>query len=118
MILYLLKSIPYYNSIKQEYTNILTINKPASGPLSSITTRIRVNKLSPFEVNTSICSSPDCVFAITKLNGCNELMCIDEIPDLFEFLLNNGYSIDSNITKIIQKTNAIRNGEIICMIQY
>ena len=53
MKLYLLKSIPYYNSIYQEYTNILVINKDPDGPLKGITKRIRLNKLSPFETNTN-----------------------------------------------------------------
>lgn len=123
MILFLLKSMPYYNSIKQEYTNILTINKDATGgPLSSITKRIRLNKLSPFESNTNLCRRPDCVIAITKLCGsngcCNELMCIDELPELFEFLLNNGYTIDNSVTKVLQKTGVRMDGEIICMIKY
>ena len=50
MKLYLLKSIPYYNSIYQEYTNILVINKDPDGPLKGITKRVRLNKLSPFEL--------------------------------------------------------------------
>jgi len=123
MILFLLKSMPYYNSIKQEYTNILTINKDATGgPLSSITKRIRLNKLSPFESNTNLCRRPDCVIAITKLCGssacCNELMCVDELPELFEFLLNNGYTIDNSVTKVLQKTTVRMDGELICTIKY
>lgn len=121
--LFLLKSIPYYNPIKQEYTNILTLNKDASGgPLSSITKRIRLNRLSPFESNTNVCRRPDCVIAITKISensGCsNELMCIDELPDLFEFLLTNGYTIENSITKVLQKSSVKMDGDLICMIKY
>ena len=32
MRLYSLESIPYYNSIQQEYTNIITVNKSPEGP--------------------------------------------------------------------------------------
>ena len=45
-------------------------------------------------------------------------MCIDQLPLLFEFLMNNGYTIDTSITKIFQKSNVKMNGNLICMIQY
>ena len=45
-------------------------------------------------------------------------MCIDQLPDLFDFLLNNGYKIDTSVTKILQRTRVKMNGELICMIQY
>ena len=118
MKLYLLKSIPYYNSIKQEYTNILTINKEADGPLKSITKRVRLNKLSPFESNTNLCRTSDCVIAITQINNPSELMCVNELPELFEYVINNGYSIDNGVTKILQKSGVKSDGEIICMLQY
>ena len=43
MILYSLKSIPYYDSIVQEYTNILILNQSATGPLQQITKRVTLN---------------------------------------------------------------------------
>ena len=76
MKLYLLKSIPYYNSIYQEYTNILVINKDPDGPLKGITKRIRLNKLSPFETNTNLCRQSDCTLAITKINNTSELRTV------------------------------------------
>jgi hypothetical protein len=118
MILYSLQSIPYYNSIVQEYTNILVLNKSASGPLEKITKRISRNKLSPFESNTNICRKPACVIAITQIDNKNELMCIDQLPELFEYLMNNGYTIDTSITKVFQKSNVKMDGDLICMIQY
>lgn len=118
MKLYLLKSIPYYDSIKQEYNNILTINKEADGPLKSITKRVRLNKLSPFESNTNLCRTSDCVIAVTKINNPSELMCVNELPELFEYVVNNGYSIDNSITKILQKSGVKTDGETICMLQY
>jgi hypothetical protein len=115
---YSLQSMPFYNSVRQEYTNILTINKPATGPLKTITKQIRLNKLSPFETNNNICPKPTCVMGITQLDNRCELMCIDDLPNLFEFLINNGYTIDNSVTKILQKSNVKTNGNLICMIQY
>jgi hypothetical protein len=117
MKLYLLKSIPYYNSIYQEYTNILVINKDPEGPLKEMTKKIRLNKLSPFTTKSNICGQCDCVIALKDLNSC-ELMCVDELPNLFEYLLNNGYVIDTSVTKILQKTSVKPDGNMICMLQY
>jgi len=118
MILYSLEIIPYYDSILQEYTNILTINKPPTGPLNTITKTVRLNKLSPFETHNNICPKPSCVIGINQINNPHKLMCIDDLPNLFEFLINNGYSIDNSVTKVLQKSNIKMNGNLICMIQY
>ena len=120
--LYSLQSMPYYDSVRQEYGNISTINKVPDGPLKSITKQVRLNKLSPFETRNNLCPRPSCVVGITQINNSCELMCIDMLPELFEFLINNGYTIDSSITKILQKSNvntqANMGGSLICMIQY
>jgi len=84
-LLYSLESIPYYNSIQQEYTNILTLNKSPDGPLKSITKTVRMNKLSPFETYNNICPKPSCVIGITQINNPSHLMCIDDLPNLLEF---------------------------------
>lgn len=118
MFLYSLQSIPYYDSINQAYTNILILNQVANGPLQQITKKVILNKLTPFESNMNICPKSNCIIAITQLNNKTQLMCIDQLPELFEFLINNGYTIDTNITKILQKTNVKMTGNLICMIQY
>jgi hypothetical protein len=101
---------------------MLTINKVPDGPLKSITKQVRLNKLSPFETRNNLCPRPSCVVGITQINNSCELMCIDMLPELFEFLINNGYTIDSSITKILQKSNvntqSNMGGSLICMIQY
>jgi len=118
MLIYSLSSIPYYDSINQEYRNILMLNKMPSGPLVSIVKNVTLNKLSPFDVNTNTCPRPKCVIGITNINNSQELMCIDGLPNLFEYLMNNGYTIDTSITKILQKAKVKMWGELICAIQY
>ena len=118
MLIYSLSSIPYYDSIKQEYRNILMLNKMPTGPLASIVKNVTLNKLSPFDVTSNTCPRPNCVIGIKKINDCNELMCIDDLPNLFEYLMNNGYTIDTSITKVLQKTKVKMWGELICAIQY
>jgi hypothetical protein len=89
-----------------------------TGPLTAIAKNVTFNKLSPFDVNSNTCPRPNCVIGITKINDYNELMCIDDLPNLFEYLMNNGYTIDTSITKVLQKTNVKMWGELICAIQY
>ena len=118
MQIYSLSSIPYYNSIIQEYSNILILNKMPEGPLKNNCKQIRQNKLSPFEANTNVCRRRDCVIAITDQENSCGFLCVDDLPNLFEFLINNGYTIDQSITKVFQKTNVKMDGELICIIKY
>lgn len=68
------------------------------------------------------CPQKSCIFAITKINDCgynsnnNELLCVDEIPELFDFLLNNNYTIDTSITKIMNNSHVKPYGDLICYI--
>jgi hypothetical protein len=127
MLIYSLSSIPYYNPFVQEYRNILILNKIPEGPLKDLCIPIRPNKLSVFESNTTFYRKSNCVIAL-KNNKNNRgfelsinnrgLLCIDELPNLFEFLINNGYTVDQSITKVFQKTNVKMNGEFICIIKY
>jgi hypothetical protein len=54
--------------------------------------------------------------------SCSDLMTVDEVPDLFSFLLSNGYSVDTSITKMMNqssiryKTN--NSNELIALITY
>jgi hypothetical protein len=49
-------------------------------------------------------------------------MSVDEVPDLFTFLLSNGYTIDARVTKMMNqstiryKTN--NSNELIALITY
>ena len=122
MKIYSLSSIPYYDSINQCYTKIIVINKEPEKELSKITRRVRNNKLSPFQGMNQSCRQNSCIFAITKINDCScinnnsSLLCVDEIPELFDFLLNNNYTIDTSITKIMNKSQVKPCGDLICYI--
>jgi hypothetical protein len=49
-------------------------------------------------------------------------MTVDEIPDLFSFLLSNGYTIDTSITKMMNQSsiryNTDKSNELIALITY
>jgi hypothetical protein len=49
-------------------------------------------------------------------------MTVDEVPDLFTFLLSNGYTIDTRITKMMNQSsiryNTNNSNELIAFITY
>lgn len=120
-ISYIVSSKPYYDSCSQNYCNILCINREPIGPLKSIIRRINPNKLSDFQsYNNNCCSrytNERCVYAIMNIDN-EGFMCIDDMSDLFTFLINNGYTIDSSLTTIMREAPLKTNSPLMCMITY
>jgi hypothetical protein len=118
---YTLTMQPYYEYINQCYRNILTLNKEPVGPLKSIVKRLNPPKLSEFNqltYNNECCYERKCIYAIYNLDNKNELMCVDNISNLFEYLINNNYTIDKSLTKIFEKSPVKLTNPMICFISY
>ena len=111
--LYLLYTEIYYNPICKEYYNILTINKQPEGELKNYTKLISIIGRQTIDNH--------CTFAIsnTLLNNnsnynssssnkyyknYNNLLTLDDLNELTEFLINNNYMIDYAITKIYKNS--------------
>ena len=131
-------SQPYYDPCSQCYLNIITMNLPPRGPLLKITRRVKLYPLSEFKESGNCTRLQTCGLGLRSLrffNGfgggggynnnsysCSDLMTVDEVPDLFSFLLSNGYTIDTSITKMMNqssiryKTN--NSNELIALITY
>ena len=122
--MYSLVSIPYYNRVTQCYTKAIKINPlpPPESPLNAIIKRVGPIRLSPFQVDGAFsgCGGCDtnlaqcCNPLITSIRNKHHLMCIDEIPSLFEFLIMNGFKIDTSITKMMQASNVKLSNDLIC----
>jgi hypothetical protein len=125
--MYSLVSVPYYDHHTQCYTKVIKLNKmpPADSPLNQIIRNVGPIRLSPFQVDSafSACNggcgcgniSQCCNVLITKVNDNNrQLMCIDELPTLFQFLVTNGFTIDTSITKMMQNSNVKLSNDLIC----
>ena len=129
---YLLSSRPYLFGC--EYGNIITINLFPKGPLGKIVRQVNFsnNRLSEFtELNEY---GNKCGYALLSLRGvgvgvggrCNgggrnnyRFMTANEIPDLFSFLMSNGYKIDTSLTKMMNSSNIqIDANNIIAFITY
>lgn len=122
---YTLSAQPYLDQRNKCYKKIITINCRPSGPLMNHVKQISPPKLSPFKESSSCYPSTNCIFAITAMDchantsNCNDdLMAVDDIPNLFSFLSMNGYTIDSNLTNILQKSDIRLSNELLCFISY
>ena len=123
-------SQPYLDVYNQCYKNIVVVNLMPKGPLSEIVKYVKFPILSEFKSQTACNPFKQCGLALTSLNGCNsgcgksgeDLMIVDEIPDLISYLVSNGYSVDTSITKMFNSSDIrfdTNNGnKLICFITY
>ena len=121
--MYTLTTQPYLDHCNPYYKNIVTINIPPEGPLKYFVRRIKFPPLSKFQVTSQY---KPCGFALVSLSqGCNPgfcnntLMTPNEIPDLFSFLTEHNYVIDTSITKMMNTSEVkLTNSNILCFIKY
>ena len=111
MELYTLSSKVYYNNY--EYIKILVLDRTPNHNdlIINLIKRIIPYKLSEFDIDNN-----KCIYSILNPNDLTKFLKIEEIPLLFSWLVNNGYTINTNFTKIIQKTNLEIKNNIICFI--
>ena len=125
---YTLTSQVYLDRFSQNYKNIIMINDIPEGQLKYFVRRIKTPPLSSFQREYS---TPKCGLALTTFmnrnvniditidtnNDC--FMITDEIPDLFLFLSEHGYTIDTNITTMMSLSEVkLTNRNIICFFKY
>ena len=118
--MYSIQIQPYYNSIRQCYTHIYTIDpEPASSEtaLLSIICKINPPKLSPFQTNCCSDHKPSCINAIYNPTNINMLLAVGEESLLFNYLIKNNYTINTSITKIMKEAPVKTEGsKLLCII--
>ena len=120
-------SQPFLDTYNQCYKNIVTINLIPQGPLAQFVRKVQFPPLSQFKQPGPCSRINNCGLALTTLNnicnkGCSGFMVVDEVPNLLSFLMSNGYSINTSITKMLN-TSDIRfetenANKIICVVTY
>lgn len=98
---------PFLNTY--QYQTIVTLDYP-EGPIQSRILRINAPSLSPFQT-----FSNNCKYVLTKENG---YMTKEDIPEVFSYLVQNGYTIDTSLTKLLQPITKTGNRTMICMVNY
>ena len=120
-------SQPFLDTYNQCYKNIVTINLIPQGPLAQFVRKVQFPPLSQFKQPGPCSRINNCGLALIGFNnfcnkGCSGFMVVDEVPNLLSFLLSNGYSVNTSITKMLN-TSDIRfetenANKIICVITY
>jgi hypothetical protein len=103
-------SRPYLDKYNQCYKNIVTINLVPQGPLAQLVRRIQFPPLSEFKQPGPCSHINNCGLALISLNNdciknCSNLMVVDEVPNLVSYLLTNGYTIDTSLTKMFNTSD-------------
>ena len=94
---YSILSIPFYDARQQQYIKILCINAMPLGELADRVKTVRPLRLSGLGSSTWI----KCIHALIR--ECGAYMTPDELPELFAFLVSNGYTVDTGLTKLAAK---------------
>ena len=120
-------SQPFLDTYNQCYKNIVTINLIPQGPLAQFVRKVQFPPLSQFKQPGPCSRINNCGLVLTAFNnvcnkGCSGFMVVDEVPNLLSFLMTNGYSINTSITKMLN-TSDIRfetenANKIICVVTY
>lgn len=119
---------PILNPYYQSYQNIITLNTMPPGPLSEMVSKIDMPKLSQFQ-QAAAYASPfyngcNCVHALLRyrkgsINGSSgsgvfknsdAFMSADDIPAVFSYLMNNGYTVDTSISKMMFQGRVVIGG--------
>ena len=113
---------PILNSFDKTYQQIITLNVHPKGPLSELVSTISPPKLSPFQQFGPMASPDNCTHALMRYpkRGQNSrismkdndyFMTADDIPSVFSYLVDNGYTIEKDLTHMMQ-TSSIQMGGI------
>jgi len=116
MATYTISSQPFYDNINQCYKNIVIIDRKPTGPLSQIVKSLHTPRLSPFDQPSPCCPVDRCIKAIYKINNTSELMSPNDIPSLFGFLTQNGYTINTALTTMMNESQVKMTNKLICFI--
>ena len=95
--------LSYLNTLTQEYSKILTINKMPQDSLKKYCRRIPYPKISPFKENI-----PSCIIVFPGEN--NQPLTVDDLDKLFNILSITNYTINYQMTKLLQKSETRING--------
>lgn len=100
---------PYLNTYYKEYQQIITLSKQPKGELAKYVRPIQIKPLSPFNQVSPLADPFQCTFAVLRsqhpnLKSVNPFLTKQDIPAFISFLKVQGYHVDMDIFKIINKS--------------
>jgi hypothetical protein len=114
--MYQLKAEVYLDRYNECYKKVIVIFLPLKDKvLKHITKLTNREKLSPFQERSPCCPEDQCYYIVLNPKQTCEFLCVNQINLLFNYLLSNGYSIDTSVTKIMQDSD-VKIQNLICFI--
>jgi hypothetical protein len=115
---------PILDSYSQTYINVITLSGMPEGPLGQMVKLVSLRKLSPFidiPSNTTFRNSLGfgCTYVLMKypkqnfgstIKCADAYMTADDIPAFFSYLRSHHYQIDTDLTKMMNKSRAQMGG--------
>ena len=105
---------PYLNNYYKQYQQIITLSGMPTGPLAEMVSLIPMTKLSQFQSSSVFSNGQNCTYVLLRYqkhqcgNGSFKnmdcFMTVDDIPSVFSYLQENGYIIDTSMTKMLQNS--------------
>ena len=94
------------------------------GPLGEMVKEIALDKLSPFvKPGGVVCSHVILRYPRNSANSTiknpDMYMTADDIPSLLSYLHENNYDVDTNMTRMLQKSHipTMKNRRMVCMVK-
>lgn len=117
--MYALTTRVYLEPITKEYIEVFQVEPKPKGVLLSILKQVAPLKLSPYK---GFQSCEGCIFLVKNINPnrrCStDFLAVDDLPLLFCFLTENGYDIDTKLTKLlVQGKSAATKRNLVCYIR-
>ena len=93
---------PYLDKQTKCYQKLISINKKPTGNLQNYVKQIAAPNLTESSFSECDCE-PSCIYVIKNINDnrCGEYITWNTISDLVAFLIDNNYTIDTSLTKIM-----------------
>ena len=95
----------FLDNFNKCYLKILTINKkPDKSPLKENVKELPRQRLSPFDYDCNCQIKPHCFFAIINPDT-KQFIQSDQIEVAVDLLVDSGYTINYQLTKLVKKNN-------------
>ncbi len=102
---------PILHAYTKSYMNVLTLDAMPEGPLADMVVHTTFPKLSPFQTIPAYTASPfpSCTHVLCRYRGGgggfnkargDQYMFAEDIPSVFGYLRNHGYTIETDLTKL------------------
>jgi hypothetical protein len=106
---------PVLNTFVKEYMNVISVSTMPLGPLQPLVSTLNAPKLSPFREPSPFDGRPfgSCIYVLMRYPGKRTLRCsddymtADDIPAVLGFLMENGYQVDTDLSKMLMKSGVM-----------